>query len=1156
MAPNVPENRAFLIDTGASGHFLQNSHSSILQHLSPCENFSIRLPNGKIIPASHTGHLPFSTDIALPSSATRAYVFPGLQISLISVGLLCDAGCRAVFTSSTAHVTKYDRTLLTGHRFGPGWYLSATVFQPLLPQNLPPPPHNFACTIFKTTTNAERMAFYQLCLGSPSQSTLYRAVRAGYLHSFPNLTPSLVSKYFQLTPATAFGHLDRTRKNTRSSRLPPWEDSSTSHDPTPTAESNPTTVTLSMVSAASDLSGPFPKPTVTGDVALLLLYHRALNYICIEPVKGKSAIAHKEAYMKCIDRLRSTPAGRLIPHSTEIVDNALSDPLKTLMVSLGIRPVLVAPGNHRLNPAERCIRTAKNHCIAMRESTDPLFPPEAFPHLLPQAEQTLNMLRPCHLDPTRSAWEYLHGPYDFLSQPLAPPGHRVISFDSSTERGTWDPHGISGFNIGPALLSHYRCYKIYVPATRRTRITDTVAWLPRSDSLPIVEPQHHLPVANIPQFTLPDLQTPPAPSPSLPTLPIPSTEGALPTLSHEDPGPTVSPSSVDSSPIAETEGATTAAPRRSARSNKGRQPSRYAAATATVGPPHHPHLPTSPLTPSRAYSALRRGSHAAAWEKAFAEELDRLFFTTKSISWVRTGHLPAGRKASYANIVGAVKYTPTPQFRVRIAYGGDQSDFDGPRSSATVDIPTVKCLLNSIVSDDDADFMTVDVKDFYINTILPRPEFMWMPLRLIPIEYRPKLGMEFLAEDSRILLQVDKALYGLPQAGLLAQTELIAHLADHGFIQSPTTPCLFSHITDPSLRFVLWVDDFLIKYSRSRPEIADRLLTALAEKYPIKTHKAPDGRGIYLGLTIHRDRAARTLTISMPGYITRMFDELNLPGPANGQRVKSPLTYTPPSYKGGPQWEFTDDSPPATPSDRKLIERVVGKTLFLSIMVCPIIQCAVNRLASQQSNPTTSTLADCHRLLSFLRTFPNPTITYHASDMQLYIHSDASHHSEHASRSRAGGFFTLGKPVYEGINSHSRTAPSWVNGSVATISKIIPTVCAAASESEYAALYLNCQFGEGLRQTLQDLGHPQLQPTPVTYDNIVSGQIATKTCKIKRSKAIAARYHWVQDRIRMHHFHLDWKPGTSNLADFFTKAHPVHHFTSITPLYNSSPSTL
>ena len=34
-------------------------------------------------------------------------------------------------------------------------------------------------------------------------------------------------------------------------------------------------------------------------------------------------------------------------------------------------------------------------------------------------------------------------------------------------------------------------------------------------------------------------------------------------------------------------------------------------------------------------------------------------------------------------------------------------------------MPVVKMLLQSIVSDD-ADFMTIDIKDFYLNTDLPR----------------------------------------------------------------------------------------------------------------------------------------------------------------------------------------------------------------------------------------------------------------------------------------------------------------------------------------------------------------------------------------------------------------------------------------------------
>ena len=57
-------------------------------------------------------------------------------------------------------------------------------------------------------------------------------------------------------------------------------------------------------------------------------------------------------------------------------------------------------------------------------------------------------------------------------------------------------------------------------------------------------------------------------------------------------------------------------------------------------------------------------------------------------------------------------------------------------------------------------------------------------------------------------------------------------------------------------------------------------------------------------------------------------------------------------------------------------------------------------------------------------------------------------------------------------------------------------------ESEYAALAINAQAAEGIRQNLPDLGHPQLKPTDIIYGYEISGKVAKKKCKIKSSKAI------------------------------------------------------
>ena len=54
-------------------------------------------------------------------------------------------------------------------------------------------------------------------------------------------------------------------------------------------------------------------------------------------------------------------------------------------------------------------------------------------------------------------------------------------------------------------------------------------------------------------------------------------------------------------------------------------------------------------------------------------------------------------------------------------------------------------------------------------------------------------------------------MYGLPQAGLLAQNRLIAHLATHGYHQTEAT-CLFHHETNGT-DFSLVVDDSGVKYA-------------------------------------------------------------------------------------------------------------------------------------------------------------------------------------------------------------------------------------------------------------------------------------------------------------------------------------------------------
>ena len=104
----------------------------------------------------------------------------------------------------------------------------------------------------------------------------------------------------------------------------------------------------------------------------------------------------------------------------------------------------------------------------------------------------------------------------------------------------------------------------------------------------------------------------------------------------------------------------------------------------------------------------------------------------------------------------------------------------------------------------------------------------------------------------------------------------------------------------------------------------------------------------------------------------------------------------------------------------------------------------------------------------------------------------------------------------------------------------------SAAAAEYAALFICAQFATSLRLTLAELGYPQ-SATPITCDNECAVGIANKALTQKRSKTIDMRYHWLRDQVSLGNFTVIWQPGSTNLADFFTKTHPVsHHLKMIT----------
>jgi hypothetical protein len=138
-----------------------------------------------------------------------------------------------------------------------------------------------------------------------------------------------------------------------------------------------------------------------------------------------------------------------------------------------------------------------------------------------------------------------------------------------------------------------------------------------------------------------------------------------------------------------------------------------------------------------------------------------------------------------------------------------------------------------VVSTPDAKFCTADVTNFYLNTPMEREEYVRIPINLIPPEIVSKYKLlELVDKNGSVLARVDKGMYGLLQAGMLANKLLKERLDKHGYFETMHTPGLWKHITRPVI-FALVVDDFGIQYVGK--EHAHHLIAALKQDYEAVT---------------------------------------------------------------------------------------------------------------------------------------------------------------------------------------------------------------------------------------------------------------------------------------------------------------------------------
>jgi hypothetical protein len=193
---------------------------------------------------------------------------------------------------------------------------------------------------------------------------------------------------------------------------------------------------------------------------------------------------------------------------------------------------------------------------------------------------------------------------------------------------------------------------------------------------------------------------------------------------------------------------------------------------------------------------------------------------------------------------------------------------------------------------------------------------MRIPLELSPPWIVAQYDLLTKVHRGHIYLEIQWAVWGLPQAGILANKLLRKCLAPHGYCECKQMPGLWKHTSRP-ISFTLVVDDFGVKHTNQGD--VDHLIGSLKKDYELTKDW---GSNLYCGIKLKWDYNANTLDILMPGYIIKQLQKYKHTSPPWPQHC--PYSPEPKQYGNDAQRPLPKDtSPPLSKEDIKHVQWVI-----------------------------------------------------------------------------------------------------------------------------------------------------------------------------------------------------------------------------------------
>ena len=145
--------------------------------------------------------------------------------------------------------------------------------------------------------------------------------------------------------------------------------------------------------------------------------------------------------------------------------------------------------------------------------------------------------------------------------------------------------------------------------------------------------------------------------------------------------------------------------------------------------------------------------------------------------------IPKHKKITYARLVVDFRPQKADPNRVRMTAGGNLIKYAGKLTTRTADITTAKIIWNSVLSTPGANYAGFDISNMYLHTSLAPEdyEYMCIPLAVLPEHTIEQYSLREKEKNVFVYLECPRCVYGLHQAGALANKLLKERLEPAGY---------------------------------------------------------------------------------------------------------------------------------------------------------------------------------------------------------------------------------------------------------------------------------------------------------------------------------------------------------------------------------------